>query len=280
MKNKKPSGTRSEMKEIIKKIFKDIFPPGQWAELRKINRKILNYGFNYKCPVCGSRLRKFLPFGYNFPVLTQENVIGAGCRSSALCPVCGSYDRERLLYLYLLLKTDVLKKQTKLLHVAPEISLSSILKKKNNIDYLTADLNSKSVMIQLDTTDIPYPDCTFDAVICNHVLEHIIDDRKAMRELYRILKPGGWGILQVPFSLSLEKTYEDYSISTPFEREQAFGQYDHVRIYAEDYFERLEEAGFQVNKFNWWEHNRDFGGPKNRFGLIENETVFTVIRTE
>jgi SAM-dependent methyltransferase len=266
------------MQKTIKKILKAIIPPDQRAKLRKINKQILNYGFKYKCPICGSKLRKFLPFGFNFPVLAQKNVIGGGYRLNAHCPVCGSFDRERLLYLYLLYKTDIFKKQTKLLHIAPELSLSSILKKKNNIDYLTADLNSKGVMIQMDVTDMPYPDYTFDAIICNHVLEHIIDDRKAMRELYRILKPVGWGILQVPLSLSLEKTYEDYSISTPSEREQAFGQYDHVRIYAEDYYERLEEAGFQVNQFKWWEDNRDFGGPENRFGFIENESVVIVVK--
>lgn len=268
------------MQKTIKKIFKAIIPPDQRAELRKIKRQILNYGFKYKCPLCGSRLKKFLPFGFTFPILTQKNVIGGGYRQNAVCPICGSFDRERLLYLYLLFKTNIFQKQTKLLHIAPEISLSSILKKKNNIDYLTADLHSKGAMVQMDVTEIQYPDSTFDAVICNHVLEHIIDDRKAMSELFRILKPGGWGILQVPLSLSLEKTYEDYSISTPSEREQAFGQCDHVRIYAKDYYDRLEEAGFQVNQFNWWENNRDFGGLKNIFGLMKNESVIMGIRPE
>lgn len=266
------------MQKTIKKILKTIIPPDQRAELRKIKKQILNYGFKYRCPICGSKLKKFIPFGFTFPVLTQKNVIGGGYRQNAVCPICDSFDRERLLYLYLLFKTDIFKKQTKLLHIAPEISLSFMFKKNNNIDYLTADLNSKSVMIKINITQIPYPDGTFNAVICNHVLEHIIDDRKAMRELYRVLKPGGWAILQVPLSLSLEKTYEDYSISTPYEREQAFGQYDHVRIYAKDYYERLEEAGFHVNQFNWWEKNKDFGGPKNRFGLIENESVVFVVK--
>lgn len=268
------------MKQIIKNIFKTFIPPDQWAELKKLQKKIINYGFNYKCPICNSRLKKFFPFGYDFPVLNQKNVIGGGYRSNALCPVCGSFDRERLLYLYLLFETDIFKKQTKLLHIAPENSLSTILKKRNNIDYSTADLDSRNrnVMIQMDITDIKFPDSTFDAVICNHVLEHIIDDRKAMCELFRILKPGGWSILQVPLSLSLEKTYEDYSISTPSDREHAFGQYDHVRIYGKDYYKRLEEEGFKVNQFNWWQNSGYFGGPGNRFGLIKNESIIFVTK--
>ena len=115
------------MQKTIKNIFKAIIPSDQRAKLRKIKKQILNYGFKYKCPICGSKLRKFLPFGFTFPVLTQKNVIGGGYRQNAICPICGSYDRERLLYLYLLLKTEIFQKQKKLLHIAPEISLSSIL---------------------------------------------------------------------------------------------------------------------------------------------------------
>jgi SAM-dependent methyltransferase len=267
------------MRNIVKKILKAIIPSNQRAELIKIIKKIRYYGFKYECPICNSKLRKFLPFGFNFPVLTQKKVIGGGYRPNALCPVCGSDDRERLLYLSLSIKTDVFKKRIKLLHVAPEIALSSLLKKQTNIEGVTADINSDTVMVQMDITDIHYPDGTFDAVICNHVLEHIIDDRKAMHELHRILKPGGWGILQVPLSLSLEKTYEDNSILTMSERERAFGQSDHVRIYAKDYYERLEAAGFQVNLFKWRENDREFGGSNNRFGLIQNETIVFVIKT-
>jgi SAM-dependent methyltransferase len=266
------------MTNAIKKIFKAIIPPDQRAGLKKLIKAIYYFGFRYKCPICNSQMRKFLPFGFSFPVLTKNNVIGGGYRLNALCPVCRSDDRERLLYLYLSINTDIFKKRTKLLHIAPEWALSSILNKQSNIDYLTADINSHKVMIQLDVTDIRFPDATFDAVICNHVLEHIIDDGKAMHELYRILKPGGWGILQVPLSLSLEKTYEDISVSTPAEREAEFGQSDHVRIYARDYIERLEKAGFQVNPFKWWENCNEFGGAENRFGLIENEIVVFVTK--
>jgi SAM-dependent methyltransferase len=268
------------MQKTIKKLLKAIIPTDQRAELKKIIKQIHNYGFKFKCPICGSKLRKFLPFGFDFPVLVEKNVVGGGYRLNAKCPVCGSMDRERLLYLYLSKKTDIFTKRIKLLHIAPEMVLSSILKKQTNIDYITADLYSNKVLFRMDLTDIPYADALFDAVICNHVLEHIVNDRKAMIELYRILKPGGMGILQVPISLSMEKTYEDRTKSKPQEREQEFGQADHVRIYGRDYFNRLEETGFQVNQFHWWKDCREFGGAMNRYGLIKNESVISVIKPQ
>lgn len=216
----------------------------------------------------------FLPSGRHFPVLKEKHVIGGGYRQNALCPICGSMDRERLLYLYLYYETDIFERPVKLLHVAPEPNVKTILLKKENISYLTAGLNSKSVMMTMNITNIPYYKSSFNIIICNHVLEHIIDDRKAMAELYRILKPGGWAILQVPISTSLENTYEDSSIITPMAREQAFGQADHVRIYARDYVQRLEQAGFAVDIFEWSANNQCFGGQKNKFGLIEDERVY------
>ena len=229
----------------------------------------------YKCPICNSHLKKLYPFGLKIPVLTKKKVIGGGYRLNALCPVCYSTDRERLAYLYLSKKTNIFTEVAKLLHVAPEPGLSKIIKKHSNIDYLTADISSDDVMVKMDITEINFPDKTFDIIICNHVLEHIVDDRKAMRELFRVLKPGGWGILQVPMSLSIERTYEDYSITDPAEREQAFGQSDHVRIYAADYQDRLEESGFQSSRFNW-EEDKEFEGANNRYGLLQDESVFIV----
>ena len=153
----------------------------------------------------------------------------------------------------------------------------SLIKNNSNIDYLTADLCSNAVMVKMDLTEINYPDESFDMIICNHVLEHIIDDRKAMDELYRILNPGGCAILQVPISLSLDKTYEDSSVTTPSEREKIFGQSDHVRIYAIDYLDRLKESGFQVTSFKWW-NDEEFSSLNNKFGLLQHENVFLVAK--
>ena len=117
-----------------------------------------------------------------------------------------------------------------------------------NLDYTTADLISPWADIKMDVHEIPYHENSFDVVICNHVLEHVINDKKAMQELYRVLKKDGIGIFQVPINISNKKTYEDFTILDPKERNKAFGQYDHVRTYGMDFFDRLKEAGFMVEK--------------------------------
>jgi SAM-dependent methyltransferase len=237
-------------------------------------RKLLYWGLRYQCPLCRSSLRTFLPFGARAPVFASLQVVGGGYRPNARCPSCGCLDRERLVYLSLLRVTNAFAQQTRLLHVAPERQLSGILKNQATIDYLTADLHSTQVMVKMDISTIPFPDGHFDGIICNHVLEHVRDDRTAMTELYRVLRPTGWAILQVPISLALDRTYEDFSITTPAGREAAFGQHDHVRIYARDYQDRLEDVGFKVNVFHWTARVHDFGGRRNRFGLNEREAVY------
>jgi predicted SAM-dependent methyltransferase len=259
------------MKSSIKTLRKALIP----TEIRRLINKARFFGLRYKCPICDSHLRRLDPFGLKLPVLTEKNVIGGGYRLNALCPVCSSTDRERLLYQYLSKKTNIFSERIKLLHVAPEAGLIRIVKRHSNIDYLTADISSNNVMVKMDITEINYPDKEFDVIICSHVLEHIVDDRKALRELYRVLKSGGWGILQVPISLSIDKTYEDFSVTAPSEREQVFGQSDHVRIYAIDYLDRLKEAGFQTNRFNWQE-DKEFCGINNKYGLLKHESVFIV----
>ena len=263
------------VKRIIKASVKHMIPEKQRIKLRYYINKTRFFGLRYKCPICNSHLRNLIPFGLKFPVLTEKNVIGGGYRSNAQCPVCYSTDRERLLYLYLLNRTNFFTKKTKVLHVAPERGLSHIIKRHSNIDYLTADISVNNVMIKMDITDIHYPADTFDVIICNHVLEHIIDDEKAMSELYRVLKHGGWGILQVPISLSIDKTYEDFSVTDPSEREATFGQSDHVRIYAIDYLDRLKKSGFEVDRFNWQE-DLEFCDSNNMYGLLRSESIFVV----
>lgn len=267
------------MKNTIKAPLRSIIPRKFRPKLRAQYDFIReHYGFKYKCPLCHSNLRHFLPHGLKQAALKGKHVVGGGYRLNALCPVCGSLDRERLLYLYLLNKTNIFDKTTNLLHVAPEEQLEATFHKQANLDYLTADLYSEKSMVNMDLCDIQFADNSFDAIICNHVLEHIVDDRRALSELYRVLKPGGWVILQVPISLSLEATYEDCSVTTTSAREQAFGQADHVRIYARDYKDRLEQSGFSVEVFQWSTESRDFGGEKNRFGLNKDESVYRAIR--
>jgi SAM-dependent methyltransferase len=266
------------MNKKIKSLLEKFIPAGFQPRLKGLYVKLYYFGFTYKCPFCKSHLRKLLPFGYEFPVLKEKRIVGGFHRENSACPICGSFDRERLLYLYLLHKTDLFRKPHKLLHVAPEIRLKNTLIAKRNIDYLAADLCPDPVMVKVDLTDIQFPDGSFDAIICCHVLEHIIDDRKAMAELYRVLKPGAWAILQVPMSLALDKTFEDFSITTTEGREKAFGQSDHVRIYAKDYTTRLEQAGFTLTLFRWHSEPSQFGGRKNKYSLYEDECVYFVAK--
>lgn len=196
-------------------------------------------GNNYTDPIDGKSYRKFLPYGYG----TQ--------RENALAPGTLSLERHRLLWLYLQNETDFFSTEKKVLHIAPEQCFLTLFRNQKNLDYTTADLYSPLADVKADICDLPFEKNMFDIVFCNHVLEHIIDDKKAMSELYRVLKPGGMGVFQIPQDLSLETTYEDFSITSKEERKKHFGQYDHVRIYGRDYFNKLRSVGFKVNEVDY-----------------------------
>lgn len=196
-------------------------------------------GNKYTDPIDGKRFRKFLPYGYENP---RENV---------LSPSTLSLERHRLLWLYLSRETDFFRKSHKLLHFAPEQAFYKRFKKLENLDYTTTDLNSPLADVKADICDLPFEDNSYDIILCNHVLEHIPDDKKAMSELLRVMKPGGWGIFQVPQELERETSFEDDSITDKKKRAEIFGQYDHVRIYGKDYFKKLEEAGFIVKPVSY-----------------------------
>lgn len=191
-------------------------------------------GNKFEDPIDGKKYRKLLPYGYG---KTRENV---------LAPASLSLERHRLMWLYLKEKTNFFSAQIKVLHIAPEQSFLSKFKKMKNIEYITLDIESPIADIKADIRNLPLENDSFDVIFCNHVLEHIVEDEIAMKELYRVMKPGGWGILQVPMKYDLEKTYEDFSITSPEERQKHFGQYDHVRWYGKDYFDRLKKVGFMV----------------------------------
>jgi SAM-dependent methyltransferase len=191
-------------------------------------------GNKVSCPVCGAKYRKFLPYGR---FKTREN---------ALCPNCLSLERHRLMWLYLKEKTDFFSARLKVLHVAPEYCFLKRFSGLDNLEYITADLESPLAKVKMDVLDIPFDENTFDVVFCNHTLEHVDDDIRAMKELHRVLKPGGWGIIQSPINPEREETYEDPAITAEKERELHFGQKDHLREYGLDYPKRLEKAGFKV----------------------------------
>ena len=196
-------------------------------------------GDKYVDPIDGKQFRSFLPYGYENP---RENV---------LSPSTLSLERHRLLWLYLKNETDFFTAPHKVLHFAPEQAFYRKFKKLKKLEYTTTDLNSPLADVKADICALPFKDNSFDIILCNHVLEHIPNDKKAISELYRVLKPSGWGIFQIPQDLNREVTYEDDSITDKKERAKIFGQYDHVRIYGRDYFDRLKEAGFKVNEVDY-----------------------------
>lgn len=198
-------------------------------------------GTTYTDPIDGKSFRTFLPYGYQ---KQRENV---------LSPSTLSLERHRLLWLYLQRETTFFTstEKKKVLHFAPEQAFYKRFKKQKNIIYTTTDLYSPLADVKADICNLPFKDNSFDVIFCNHVLEHIPDDTKAMQELYRILKPKGLGIFQIPQDLSRTTTFTDDSITDPKERAKIFGQYDHVRIYGNDYFNKLRNIGFVVKEVNY-----------------------------
>lgn len=163
-------------------------------------------------------------------------------RRQAICPHCGSRERHRLLWLFLTRETDLLERPARLLHVAPDQGIGGRLAAAGNIDYVSGDLEPGRALEVLDVTAIDHPDASFDVVLCNHVLEHVPDDRAALRELRRVTRPDGWALIQVP--MLRERTDEDPSVTDPQERLRRFMQADHVRVYGRDFLDRLREAGW------------------------------------
>jgi SAM-dependent methyltransferase len=142
--------------------------------------------------------------------------------------------------------TDIFLAQLSVLHVAPEYALQRQLRRLQNLDYRSADLDSPLAMDTVDLLDMPYPSASFDLVICNHVLEHVSDDRRALREIRRVLRPGRYAIIMSPIDERLVRTHEDPAVTTPAERDRIFGQGDHVRRYGRDFSERVAGERFEV----------------------------------
>ena len=246
---------------MIKLILK-IFPRTFLIKFSFIFQPILGIllsGDKFTDPIDGKSFRKFLSYGYN------------KLRKNALSPSTLSLERHRLLWLYLKNETVLFEKKIKLLHFAPEQAFYKRFKKLRNIQYDTIDINSPLAKIKADICDLPIKENTYDFILCNHVLEHVLDDNKAMSELYRVLKKGGTGIFQVPIDMKREKTFQDDSITDKLERNKIFGQYDHVRVYGKDYFKKLEDTGFKVQQIDY---SKKFSDKEIlKFSIIKGEII-------
>lgn len=224
------------------KIFLNLIPRPILIRLSYLVRPIIAFflkGNTYKDPIDGKSFRTFLPYGYGKQ------------RNNVLSPSTLSLERHRLLWLYLKNETDFFSSKKKVLHFAPEQAFYKRFKKMENLDYITTDLNSPLANVKADICNLPFNDNKFDIILCNHVLEHIPNDTKAMQELYRVMKVGGMGIFQIPQDLNRQTTFEDNTITNKKERAKIFGQYDHVRIYGLDYFDKLRSIGFKVEEINY-----------------------------
>jgi SAM-dependent methyltransferase len=195
-------------------------------------------GTKFTDPINNKSYSYFFPYGYNKQ------------RKNALCPGTFSLERHRLLWLYLKKETDFFNSKNKILHFAPEQCFHKFFKSyfKN---YTSTDLNSPIVDIKADICNLPFNDNSFDYILCNHVLEHIYDDEKAMKEIYRVLNKNGIAILQVPIDINNNYTHEGRDIDNKQDRNKLFGQYDHLRMYGLDYFKKLKNIGFKVKNENY-----------------------------
>ena len=229
------------MKTIFK-IILNLIPRPILIRFSYIVRPMLAFflkGKTFTDPIDGKSFKSFLPYGYGKQ------------RNNVLSPSTLSLERHRLLWLYLKNETDFFEAKLKVLHFAPEQAFYKYFKTLKNLDYTTTDLNSPLADVKANICNLPFVDDSFDVILCNHVLEHIPDDTKAMKELYRVMKPGGWGIFQIPQDLNREVTFEDDNITNKKERARIFGQYDHVRIYGLDYFDKLRAIGFKVEEVDY-----------------------------
>jgi SAM-dependent methyltransferase len=247
----------------MKSLLKNILGPTGRKKLRAVQAStraaIYRLGNEVECPICGSTYSQFLPFN----------------RPNALCYTCKSLERHRLVYLYLKNKTDFFEGPKKVLHFAPEKCLHDVIRQYSNIDYQTADLmttyiDAIGVMPDhvMSVTNIKFPDNTFDVVICNHVFELVPDDALGMREIYRVLKPNGYAIIQGAVNNHLPKTIETQDLS-PEERKRIAGAHQHVRRYGLDYRHRLATAGFRVEVSDYVKE-LDY----KRYGLMADEEVY------
>lgn len=251
---------------VIKKIRNEIF-------------KLLNSGNDCYCLYCKKTYRKFIHEGVKAKVFKKYKIAGGGYKLNTRCPNCGSVDRARLLALFFKHRTTVLNQKTDIMHVSPNKSIARFLNEASTVNQTVGSIEPEQFLefnsIYLDIQNINLPDNQFDVVICCHIIEHVDNDEIAMSELYRILKPGGFGIFQVPIALDLEKTLEDKTLKTDKERKIAHGQVDHVRLYGLDYFEKLKKAGFRVvrdNPFiNEWMPIDEFS--KHRLDKIEDVII-------
>jgi SAM-dependent methyltransferase len=228
-------------------------PGSPLARLRVARRRRSERGEAVECPICGGRFARFLPYDD---------------RRGALCPGCGCAERHRLLWLWL---TEADRLRGRMLVFGPDDASEARLARWDGLDYLSADIDGSQAMVAADVTALPFEDGAFDSVLCSHVLEHVADERAALAELRRVLRPGGWAALMLPVDRSLALTLEDPTATTPEARQDRFGHPDHVRLYGADVAVRLgaDEVVDPLERFGAERERRHGLRRADRFGPDE-----------
>jgi len=242
---------------LLKRALLRLVPAPRRQRLLGAVRGTIYRGEEVECPCCRSSFSRFLPHRG---------------REQAKCPGCGSLERHRVLWLFLECETDLFERSGTMLHIAPEYALQHRLARLPGLRYVSGDLDSPLADHALDLMDIHFATGSFDFLICNHVLEHVEDDRRALAEIRRVLAPGGWAILMCPVDRRRATTLEDPRAVTPADRHRAFGQSDHVRLYGRDYVDRLAAAGFVVRAERYVEACES--SSVARFGLRRDDEAF------
>ncbi len=246
------------MRKVLSSKQKEI--PNWMLEVLLTVRGLVFLGTKYTCPCCGWKVREFTNGGNSFKI-----------RHLSYCPRCDAKARHRRDWLFLKNETNLFSEQVRLLHISPRYSFSRHFTKLQNLEYVGVDLfYCRNISITMDVAAAPLPSSIFDAIICIHVLEHVQDDRKAMREFFRVLKPGGWALVSSPIRMD-QKTVEDPSITSAKERKLMFGERSHYRYYGYDMFDRLEESGFQVEMNLGRDVDQE---TQMKYGLRDDENIF------
>jgi SAM-dependent methyltransferase len=251
---------------VLRSVLKRIVPRTARLALRDAQRALSARrwrGTGAFCPVCEREYRRFLPFG---DVVRREH---------AQCPGCHSLERHRLLWRYLRERTELFRRPRRLLHFAPERCFERRFARVRSIDYVTGDLERGRARLRVDITRLPFDAASFDAVLAVDVLEHVLDDRAALRELHRVLRPGGWALLRVPLDDTRAATHEDAAIRSPEDRAREYWHPLHERLYGRDFPERLREAGFRVREDDF-AYTLDPGEARLQ-GIIP-ETIYLAVR--
>ena len=254
---------------IIRLLYQLIVPQSLRPRIKNGQysiRALFYKGNNVHCPCCNHSFDKFLPFG-----------LGWKKRENAACPSCNSLERTRLTWLYLLneVKIDSMR-NANILHFAPERYIALNLKKMSALNYISADLNPALADIKVNIENIQFDDNYFDVIVCSHVLAHVYDEDKALTELYRVLKPGGWALIITHIFKNLEKTFEDKEAKTPKQRLNVFGQDDLARMHGKDFPDRLRNAGFKVKALSYADKFSE--SERKKYGLRFNDVFHISIK--